>query len=274
MRKATFFALIALVVFAAGTSLAAVSEQPYSPKWKSLKKYNEAPEWFKDAKFGIYFHWGVYSVPAFGSEWYPRNMHRKNRREYKHHVETWGDPTEFGYPDFVPMFKAEKFDAGRWARLFKKAGARFAGPVAEHHDGFAMWDSEETPWNAADRGPKKDITGLLADAIRDEDMRFVATFHHARNNLWKKNGKWTGHYEYVKKNFPSLLKDPENRILYGYMPRDKFLKMWLGKLKEVVDSYHPDLMWFDSCWTRCQRNTRNGTWPTTITVPGSGEKMW
>ncbi|MFW6163564.1 MAG: alpha-L-fucosidase, partial [Planctomycetota bacterium] len=231
----------------AGGVTAGEGKKPFEPTWESLARHEAAPEWFRDAKFGIYFHWGVYSVPAFGSEWYPRNMHIKKRREYKHHVQTYGEPTEFGYHDFVPRFQAEHFDADRWAALFEKAGARFAGPVAEHHDGFAMWDSEVTPWHAADRGPKKDITGLLAAAVRKRGMKFVATFHHARNSLWEpREGKWTGHYDGVKRNFPELLDDPKQAILYGYMPRQKFLDMWLAKLKEVVDQYQPDLMWFDS----------------------------
>ena len=223
-----------------------VQEGPYRAEWASLEEYNEAPEWFRDAKLGIYFHWGVYSVPAFGSEWYPRHMHLKDRPEYKHHAKTYGEPTEFGYHDFVSRFGADNFDADRWATLFEEAGARFAGPVAEHHDGFSMWDSEVTPWNAADRGPKRDIAGLLADAVRERGMRFIATFHHARNNLWKKNGEWTGHYSGVKKNFPSLLENPELHMLYGYMPREQFLDFWLAKLKEVVDQYQPSLVWFDS----------------------------
>jgi len=177
-------------------------------------------------------------------------MHNTSGREYRHHVETWGEPTEFGYPDFVPMFQAEKFDADEWADLFVEAGARFAGPVAEHHDGFAMWDSAQTPWNAMDMGPKRDVTGELAEAIRKRGMKFVTTFHHARNRLYQIEQKgqknWTGHYDFVQKNFPSLLEDPKNAILYGFMPQEKFLEMWKGKLIEVIDKYQPDLMWFDS----------------------------
>lgn len=230
----------------------------YTADWESLKNRNPAPEWFRDAKFGIYFHWGVYSVPAFRSEWYPRNMHNKTgdsrrsgpSREYTHHVKTYGEPTEFGYHDFVPMFKAENFDADEWAELFKKAGARFAGPVAEHHDGYSMWASKLTPWNVNDIGPKRDITGQLAKAVRKRGMRFVTSFHHARNNLWETDRRgekvWTGHYEFIMKHFPSLLQDRTNAILYGYMPRGKFLDMWKGKLIEVIDNYQPDLMWFDS----------------------------
>jgi len=220
------------------------------PTWESLAKHNEAPDWFRDAKYGIYFHWGVYSVPAFGSEWYPRNMHAKNRKEYKHHVETYGDPVTCGYDRFVPQFTAEKFDADEWAELFRKAGAKFAGPVAEHHDGFAMWASKLTPWNAKDMGPKRDITGEMAAAVRKRGMKFFTSFHHARNSLWQieKNGRksWTGHYQFVKTDFPAALDDPQRAILYGYMPRKQFLDMWLGKLKEVIDQYQPDIMWFDS----------------------------
>jgi len=230
--------LMSIPVWAAGS---------YEANWESLANHTAAPEWFQDAKFGIYFHWGVYSVPAYGSEWYPRNMHRKNGREYQHHLASYGDPTDFGYHDFVPLFKAEHFDAEAWAALFVKAGARFAGPVAEHHDGYSMWASDVTPWNTRDTGPKRDITGELAKAIRGHNMRFIATFHHARNNLWEKSpGKWTGHYDLVKKDFPTLLENPKHAILYGYMPRDKFEAMWKAKLVEVIDKYQPDIMWFDS----------------------------
>ncbi len=240
-------ATLAATILAA-PAIAAEDGEPFKAEWESLKRRDPAPQWFRDAKFGIYFHWGVYSVPAYGSEWYPRNMHIKKRREYKHHVATYGEPTAFGYHDFVPRFKAEKFDAEAWADLFVRAGARFAGPVAEHHDGYAMWASKLTPWNAKDTGPKRDITGELAEAVRKRGLRLVATFHHARNNLWKPPGKdrWTGHYEFVKRDFPSILEDPGRAVLYGYMPREEFLEMWLGKLKEVVDAYRPDLIWFDS----------------------------
>lgn len=219
----------------------------YTPDLQSLTRHNDAPEWFRDAKLGIYFHWGIYSVPAFGSEWYPRDMHIKGNAVYRHHVSTYGEPTAFGYHDFVPLFKAEQFDAEQWAALFKRAGARFAGPVAEHHDGFSMWDSRLTPWNVKDKGPRRDITGELEKAVRKYDMRFITTFHHARNNLWEKSpGNWTGHYEFVKKDFPSLLDNAENAFLYGYMPRDAFVTLWKDKLKEVIDGYRPDIIWFDS----------------------------
>ena len=121
----------------------------------------------EDAKFGIYFHWGVYTVPEFSSEWYPRNMHLKDHKVYDYHLKNYGPPSKFGYHDFVPLFKAEEFDSDEWAKLFKKAGAKFAGPVAEHHDGFSMWASKISPWNVMDKGPKRDIMMELKNSINN-----------------------------------------------------------------------------------------------------------
>ncbi|MEO0472176.1 MAG: alpha-L-fucosidase, partial [Bacteroidota bacterium] len=224
------------------------SLEPYTPEWASLGQHNESPEWFQEAKLGIYFHWGVYSVPAFKSEWYPRWMHLPDHEVHKHHVETYGELSEFGYHDFVPMFKAEKFDPDAWADLFQAAGARFAGPVAEHHDGFSMWDSEITPWNVADKGPKRDITGELKQSISDRGMKFIATFHHSKNlqrseKLGEEDPK--SHFPYFD-NMPPSSDDPELQYMYGNMEPEKwYQEVWLGKLKEVVDKYSPDIVWFD-----------------------------
>ena len=137
-----------------------LQQERYVADWDSLAKYDETAEWFKDAKFGIYAHWGVLSVPAYANDWYPRNMHIEGTDEYKHHVETYGPHSKFGYHDYVPMFKAEKFDADAWAELWKKAGAKFGGIVAIHHDGWSNWASEINPWNSVDMGPQKDILAL------------------------------------------------------------------------------------------------------------------
>ena len=232
----------------------AAEEAPYTADWTSLAEHNEAPEWFQDAKLGIYFHWGVYSVPAFGSEWYPRNMHFEDSPVYAHHVATYGHPSEFGYHDFVPQFKAEHFDADAWTDLFQRAGARFAGPVAEHHDGFSMWDSDITPWNAADKGPMRDITGELATALRARGMKLITTFHHAKNlqrfdaepGEGRTQGYRNSHYPFFE-GMPPTSDDPELKYLYGNMPEDEWIEtVWLGKIKEVVDNYQPDIIWFDS----------------------------
>ena len=236
------------------TGCSSVGESPvYEPSWESLEKHEAAPEWFRDAKFGIYFHWGVYTVPAFGNEWYPRWMHFKGTEIYEHHLATYGHPSEFGYHDFVPMFKAENFNADQWADLFVKAGARFAGPVAEHHDGFAMWDSKATPWNAKEMGPKRDITGELAEAIKDRNMKFICTFHHAKQLQRHDSipvdsndeGYKFSHYPFFK-GMPPSSDDEKLKYLYGNMPEAQWLEeIWLAKLKEVIDQYQPDIMWFD-----------------------------
>jgi alpha-L-fucosidase len=229
-------------------------DRPYEPTWESLAQHEAAPRWFRDAKFGIYFHWGVYAVPAFGNEWYPRHMHFEGRPEYAHHLKTYGHPSEFGYHDFVPMFKAEHFDAEQWADLFQRAGARFAGPVAEHHDGFSMWDSDVTPWNAMDKGPHRDITGELARAFRARDIKLITTFHHARNlqrhdSIPDREGGAVyrnSHYPFFT-GMPPASDDPELKYLYGNLPEQMWLEeVWFGKLKEVVDQYQPDIIWFDS----------------------------
>ncbi len=265
MKTIPFLLIIALLFLISCNNSTKKTEQQDSPKysenWESLANHNEQPDWFQNAKLGIYFHWGVYSVPAYGSEWYPRNMHFEGSREYRNHVTKYGTPAEFGYHDFVPMFKAEQFNAEEWAELFKKAGARFAGPVAEHHDGFSMWDSNVTPWNTMDKGPKRDILGELQEAIRKNDMKLITTFHHARNlqrykgkeqeeiekskdNMWRAFEK--SHYPLFE-GMPPTLDDPELNYLYGNIPEEKWLEeVWFGKLKEVIDNYQPDIMWFDS----------------------------
>jgi len=226
----------------------------YAPDYASLANHNQQPDWFQDAKLGIYFHWGVYSVPAFGNEWYPRRMHFDDDITYQHHLDTYGHPSAFGYHDFVPLFKAENFDAAEWAALFKKAGAKFAGPVAEHHDGYSMWASEITPWNTEDTGPMRDILGELEKAIKAEDMKLITTFHHARN-LQRHDSIPTGdrkqayrksHYPFFE-GMPPTSDDEKLKYLYGNIPEKQWLEeVWLGKLKEVIDNYQPDIMWFDS----------------------------
>lgn len=123
----------------------------------SIAQNYTIPEWFKDAKFGIFIHWGVYSVPAYGSEWYSRWMYKEGHPINKYHVQTYGPLTKFGYKDFIPMFKAENFNADEWLAVVKSSGAQYIVPVAEHHDGFAMYSSTFNKWNAVDMGPKKGI---------------------------------------------------------------------------------------------------------------------
>src|SRR5215469_9838718 len=157
-----------------------VSRGPFQASWESLEKYT-VPDWYRDAKFGIFIHWGLYSVPAFGSEWYPRDMYRPGSEEYVHHLGTYGPLDKFGYKDFIPMFKAERFDPNAWAALFKEAGAKYVVPVFEHHDGFAMYNSSLSDWTAAKMGPKRDLVGDLGKAVRAQGLHFGASFHRVEH---------------------------------------------------------------------------------------------
>jgi alpha-L-fucosidase len=226
----------------------------FEPTWESLKRYR-VPEWYQDAKFGIFIHWGVYSVPAFANEWYPRNMYYQGTPEFEHHVKTYGPQSKFGYKDFIPQLTAEKFDANAWASLFKEAGARYVVPVAEHHDGFAMYDCSFSNWTAAKMGPKRDVIGELAAAIRKQGMTFGLSSHRAEHWWYFDGGK----------KFDSDVQDPAYEDFYGparmaspdsrspewtskdWKPRPsaKFLEDWLARSCELVDKYQPQLIYFD-----------------------------
>ena len=226
----------------------------FEPNWESIKKNYKDPEWFNNAKFGIFIHWGAYSVPAFGSEWYPRQMYMDTatftaqldleskgpNATFLHHKEKWGNQKEFGYKDFVPMFKAEKFSAKEWIDLFKKSGAKYVIPVADHHDGFAMYKSNTTRWNSVNMGPKRDILGELFKEGREQGLIMGASSHYAFN--WSFYNK--------KDHFDTV--DPENADLYSPKGKnleepvsDAFKKLWWDRTVDLIDNYQPDVLWFD-----------------------------
>jgi alpha-L-fucosidase len=225
---------------------------PFRADWESLEKY-EVPKWYRDAKFGIFIHWGVYSVPAFGNEWYPRNMYHPGAPEYAHHIATYGTQDKFGYKDFIPRFKAENFDPTAWAQLFKEAGAQYVVPVAEHHDGFAMYDSDLSDWTAAKMGPRRDIIGELAKAVRAEGLHFGASSHRVEHDFFMGTGR----------DIPSDVNDPRFAAFYGpahnwvanrpptplsndfTFATSAWTDDWLARSSEIVEKYHPDIMYFD-----------------------------
>jgi len=219
---------------------------PYQRSWQSLKKH-QIPQWLLDAKFGIYAHWGVYSVPAYGNEWYAKWMYNRNHAIHAHHVKTYGDPSTFGYKDFVPMFKAERFDPQAWADLIAESGAKFAGIAVVHHDGFGLWDSDVNRWNAGKMGPKRDLYGELVQALRQKpDMKIIATFHHIRTFDWFLPSGEKAIAEARQAGWD--LFDPRyadfywNRFTGSF---DDFIVQWKAKVKEVIDKYAPDVLWFD-----------------------------
>ena len=230
-----------------------VAEGPFRDDWQSLRAY-QAPEWFRDAKFGIFIHWGVYSVAGFGSEWYSRNMYQQGSPDFAHHVATYGPQTQFGYKDLIPKFTAEHFDPATWAKLFHDSGARYVVPVAEHHDGFPMYESNLTDWCAGKMGPKRDVVGELAKAVRAEGMHLGASSHRAEHDWFFDGGR----------RFASDVNDPKYAAFYGPaqlngadngdvgdLPRDftyvsqAYMDDWLARTAEIVERYHPDLIYFD-----------------------------
>jgi alpha-L-fucosidase len=219
---------------------AVIAGGPFQANWASLEKY-QVPEWYLDAKFGIFIHWGVYSVPAFDNEWYPRNMYKHGEKAFDHHLSVFGPQSQFGYKDFIPRFKAERFNARAWAELFRKSGAKYVVPVAEHHDGFPMYDCSFTEWDAAEMGPKRDIVAELARAVRAEGLHFGASSHRAEHWWFFDQGML----------FDSDVKDPRYAGLYGpaepekTQPNKAHLDDWLARTAEIVDKYQPELVWFD-----------------------------
>lgn len=247
-------------------------EGPYEASWQSIAAHYRTPEWFQDAKFGIFIHWGVYSVPAAGSEWYPKHMYNGLA---KAHRDRWGRQSQFGYKDFIPMFKAEKFDATEWAELFREAGARYVIPTAEHHDGFAMYDSKLTRWNAKQMGPCRDIIGELAEAVRHEGLKFGVSNHRIENwdfmyplNMPKDStdlflSDYSDLYGPPQKPTeqsgmgPKALAAAANggateavineAAQEGRHPQsDAFLNEWELRVHEIIDRYQPDLLYFDN----------------------------
>jgi alpha-L-fucosidase len=229
-----------------------VEQGPFRADWQSLGTY-EVPEWYKNAKFGIFIHWGVYSVPAFGSEWYPRDMYRKDSEEYKYHLATYGPLDKFGYKNFIPMFKAESFDPAAWARLFTEAGAKYVIPVFEHHDGFAMYDSGLSDWTAVKMGPRRDLAGDLAKAVRAQGLHVGASFHRVEHDFFFDVGRKIN----CDVNDPSYasfygpahtrLANSENTPVANDFTfvSQAWTDDWLARSAEIVDKYHPDVMWFD-----------------------------
>ncbi len=230
-----------------------IAAGPFRNDWQSLNGYT-APDWFRDAKFGIFIHWGVYSVAGFGSEWYSRNMYQQDSPDFAHHIATYGPQSQSGYKDLIPKFRAEKFDPAAWAQLFHDAGARYVVPVAEHHDGFPMYMSNLTDWCAGKMGPQRDVLGDLAKAVRAQGMHLGASSHRAEHDWFFDGGR----------HFNSDVNDPKYAAFYGPAQLNgadhgdvgdlthdftyvstAFRDDWLARSAEIVEKYHPDLIYFD-----------------------------
>ena len=261
-----------------GRKQAAKEEQKqYKPEWESLMNY-EVPEWYADAKLGFWVHWGVYSVPAFkgdhAAEWYGRWMYSHERQgdhcdngyaAHLHHKKTYGDPSEFGYKDFIPMFKAERFNADEWADLCVKGGAKYFCMMAAHHDAFCLWDTKLTEWNSVNMGPKKDLVGEIKTAVKKRGLRFGVSNHTGWNYMFFMWNHIHG-YDAKQPGLENLYGTPiissntldtahwyEGETRQSWFgrtrpfvkPSERDLNRWLERTEELAAMYQPDLYYFD-----------------------------
>jgi len=228
-------------------------KEPFTPDLDSLNKY-EVPEWYRDAKFGIFLHWGIFSVPAYGTADYgsfmyqPYNVVDPSLRDaiygtiFDYHRQNYGDQGVFGYKDFIPNFTAKKWDPNQWADFFKECGARYVVEVATYHDGFAMYDTSFSKWNAAKMGPKRNVAVELAKAVRNQGLKFGVSSHYA----------WHWRWYTFKSEFDTM--DPANVGLYGvphnnrqWPPQDPSFdddEFW--RTIEMIELIKPDILWFDA----------------------------
>jgi alpha-L-fucosidase len=225
------------IVAAAAAAKTPVAPGPFEPTWDSIREHYTVPQWFIDAKFGITMHWGLFSVAAYHNEWYERYMYTTFA---DWHAQHFGPQDQFGYKDFIPLFKATDFNADDLAALVKESGAKYFMPTVEHHDGFSLWKSATNPYNAYNMGPHRDLVGEMAVATRKAGLKFGICSHNME------------HYTFVNPT-PGLktdVDDPKNADFYWHDRSDarlqEFLEDWVKKNIELIDQYQPDVMWFDN----------------------------
>ncbi len=254
-----FGVLILLLVFVTNVTISAqkgklpIADGPFKPTDESLQQ-NQYPEWFRDAKFGIWAHWGPQAVPRQG-DWYARRMYQEKDPAYKYHVEHYGHPSEFGFKDIIPLWKAEKWDPEKLMALYKKAGAKYFVSMGTHHDNFFLWNSNIHKWNAVKMGPQKDIVGIWQKAANAEGLKFGVSEHLGASFTWFQDAHKSDS-QGPKANVPYDGANPLYNDLYhaATMPDDKgwltnnlvFQIEWFSCIRELIDNYHPDLLYSDS----------------------------
>ncbi|MCL2002852.1 MAG: alpha-L-fucosidase [Oscillospiraceae bacterium] len=228
---------------------AVIANGPYADDWASLAGFR-APAWLSEAKLGVFVHWGVYSVPAYAHEWYPRNMYIQGGHEFEHHVKTYGAHRDFGYKDFIPMFTAERFDPEDWAEAFAGAGAKYVVPVAEHHDGFQMYKSALSRWNAFEMGPKRDVLREVLDACEKRGL-VRAVSNHRAEHWW-----FLGHGREFESDIPA--EPPRDDLYWPSMPEahnhdinskpapsGEYVADWFARCVEMTELAKPRMVYFD-----------------------------
>ena len=253
--KTCFLALACFVTFvtiSAQQGKLPIAEGPYKPTDESLMQY-QYPEWFRDAKFGIWAHWGPQAVPRQG-DWYARRMYQEKDPAYKYHLEHYGHPSVFGYKDIIPLWKAEKWDPDKLMALYKKTGAKYFVSMGTHHDNFFLWNSKIHKWNAVNMGPKKDVVGIWQKAAKNQGLKFGVSEHLGASYTWFQAAHGSDK-EGPKAGVPYDGADPQFSDLYhdGTTPDDKgwltnnliFQVEWFRSIRELIDNYHPDLLYSD-----------------------------
>jgi alpha-L-fucosidase len=255
MKKMLFLTLAYFVTFVTISGQQGklpIAEGPYKPTDESLMQYHY-PEWFRDAKFGIWAHWGPQAVPRQG-DWYARRMYQEKDPAYKYHVEHYGHPSVFGYKDIIPLWKAEKWDPDKLMALYKKTGAKYFVSMGTHHDNFFLWNSKIHKWNAVNMGPKKDVVGTWQEAAKKQGLKFGVSEHLGASYTWFQAAHGSDK-EGPKAGVPYDGADPQFADLYheGTTPDDKgwltnnliFQVEWFRSIRELIDNYHPDLLYSD-----------------------------
>lgn len=240
---------------------------PYDGTWQSLQKM-PVPAWFDDGKIGIFIHWGPYSVIGYRkgdrgyAEHVPKMLYEDPAHYYPYLKQRWGaTPPEFGYKDIISQFTAEHWDPDQWAALFEEVGARYVVMTAEHHDGWANWDSELTPWNAVDKGPKRDLVGDLGKAVRKRGLKYAPSYHRERHTGFFAKEKYAVHSEPRSDIAEEIRRVPEAKLLYGPFKYDKaFVDDYVARWNEIENKYHPDFLWVDDfpIYTRDGNRVREG----------------
>jgi alpha-L-fucosidase len=260
--------VVFLIAFAART-LVAQSPQDglYDGSWESLQKM-PVPAWFDDGKIGIFIHWGPYSVIGYRkggggyAEHTPKLLYQDPKNYHPMMLKRWGKtPPEFGYKDIIPEFKAENWDPEQWAKLFDDVGAKYVVLTAEHHDGWANWDSDLTPWNAVDMGPKRDLVGDLGVAVRKRGLKYAPSYHRERHSGFFAKELYVVHSEPRPDIAEEIRRVPKAASLYGPFSYDKaFVDDYVARWKEIQEKYKPDFLWMDDfpIYTRDGNKVRAG----------------
>jgi alpha-L-fucosidase len=240
----------------------------YDGTWESLQKM-PVPAWFDDGKIGIFIHWGPYSAIGYrkGSRGYaehvPKLIYEDPAHYYPYMKERWGTmPPDFGYKDIIPEFKAENWDPDQWAKLFAEVGAKYVVLTAEHHDGWANWDSDLTPWNAVDKGPHRDLVGDLGKAVRKLGLKYAPSYHRERHSGFFAEEKYVVHSEPRPDIAEEIKREPEAAMLYGpeFSYSKAFVDDYVARWKEIQTKYQPDFLWVDDfpIYTRDGNEVRKG----------------